>query len=219
MKRKFCNEYELTTQQANDLRKVTMCRWVVEIINGRLKNQFRRLRSQYFNVAASHLFDEIRIAAALLNAFGVPLKDHSLTEQIINRIPHHSPWNQLGEYVIANHQNRRRADFEHMNAEVPGPDDFPILSADDLVTLGTYQVQQARSYYGEHIKSDGSYVIEVCREPNINDFSVGTLNWINPWLLLRRIHSRHSSRRIYYVYRVTGKVVLDPLRAWSTRHF
>ncbi|KAJ8721074.1 hypothetical protein PYW08_006539 [Mythimna loreyi] len=70
------NEYQLTTQQANDSRKVTMCRWVVETINGRLKNQFRQLRSQYFNVAASHLFDEIRIAAALLNAFGVPLKDH-----------------------------------------------------------------------------------------------------------------------------------------------
>ncbi|KAJ8721073.1 hypothetical protein PYW08_006538 [Mythimna loreyi] len=89
-----------------------------------------------------------------------------------------------------------------MNAEVPGLDDFPILSADDLViyALGTYQVQQARSYYGEHIKSDGSYVIEVCREPNINDFSVGTFNWINPWLLRGRIHSRHSSRRIYYVY-------------------
>ncbi|KAH9636329.1 hypothetical protein HF086_012594 [Spodoptera exigua] len=81
-------EYQLTTQQANDSRKVTMCRWVVETINGRLKNQFRQLRSQYFNVAASHLFDEIRIAAALLNAFGVPLKDYRLTEQIINRIPH-----------------------------------------------------------------------------------------------------------------------------------
>ncbi|KAF9416062.1 hypothetical protein HW555_006474 [Spodoptera exigua] len=171
------NEYELTTQQANDSRKVTMCSWVVETINGRLKNQFRQLRSQYFNVAASHLFDEIRIAAALLNAFGVPLKDHRLTEQIINRIPHHSPWNQLGDYVIANHLNRRRADFEHMNAEVPGLDDFPILSADDLViyVLGTYQVQQARSYYGENIKSDGSYVIEVCREPNRWEPSIGLI--------------------------------------------
>ncbi|KAJ8706070.1 hypothetical protein PYW07_010847 [Mythimna separata] len=89
-----------------------------------------------------------------------------------------------------------------MNAEVPGMDDFPILSADDLIiyALGTYQVQQARSYYGEHVKRDGSYVIEVCREPNINDFSVGTINGIDPWLLRGRIQSRHSSRRIYYVY-------------------
>lgn len=196
------NEYQLTTQQANDSRKVTMCRWVVETINGRLKNQFRQLRSQNFNVAASHLFEEIRIAAALLNAFGVPLTDHRLTQEIVNRIPHHSPRNQLAEYVITNNMNRRRADFESMNAEVPGLDDFPILSEDDLIlyALGTYQVQQARSYYGEHVKSDGSYVIEVCREPNMNDFSAETYNWIDPWLLRGRIQSRHSSRRTYYVY-------------------
>ncbi|XP_052743939.1 uncharacterized protein LOC128199252 [Bicyclus anynana] len=43
-------ERQLTVQQANASRKVTMCRWVVETINGRLKNQFRQLRSQNFNV-------------------------------------------------------------------------------------------------------------------------------------------------------------------------
>jgi hypothetical protein len=196
------NEYQLTTKQANDSRKVTMCRWVVETVNGRLKNQFRQLRHQNFNIAASHLFQEIKIAAALLNAFGVPLIDHRLTQEIINRIPNSSNQNLLGEYVIANNLNRRRADFENMNAEVPGMDDFPILSADDLIifSLGPYQVQQARSYYGEHVKSDGSYLIEVCREPNLDNFSTESLNWVDPWLLRGRIQSRHSSRRIYYVY-------------------
>ena len=101
-------------------------------IYGSLKNQFHQLRTQNFNVAASHLFEEIRIAAALLNAFGVPLTDHRLAQEIVHRIPHHSPRNQLAEYVITRFI-RRRADFESMNAEVPGLDEFPILSEDDLI--------------------------------------------------------------------------------------
>lgn len=74
--------------------------------------------------------------------FGEPLTDHRLTQEIVNRIPHHSPRNQLAENVITNNMNRRRADFESMNAEVPGLDDFPILSEDDLIlyALGTYQI-------------------------------------------------------------------------------
>ncbi|KAJ8712699.1 hypothetical protein PYW08_008003 [Mythimna loreyi] len=31
-------EHQLPVQQANESRKVTMCRWVVETVNGRLKN-------------------------------------------------------------------------------------------------------------------------------------------------------------------------------------
>ncbi|KOB66706.1 Uncharacterized protein OBRU01_20877 [Operophtera brumata] len=69
---------QLTTQQANQSRRVTLCKWVVETVNGRLKNRFRQLRSTFNNRAASHLFDEVKIAGALLNAFGKPLTDHPL---------------------------------------------------------------------------------------------------------------------------------------------
>ncbi|KOB70499.1 Uncharacterized protein OBRU01_15210 [Operophtera brumata] len=36
---------QLSTGDANKSRMVTMCRWVVETINGRLKNQFKLLRN------------------------------------------------------------------------------------------------------------------------------------------------------------------------------
>lgn len=57
-----------------------------------------------------------------------------------------------------------------MSAEVPGLDDFPRMTADELIVyaLGTYQIDQARSYYGEHIKN-GSYLIEVYKEPNLEE--------------------------------------------------
>lgn len=195
-------ELQLSTFQANESRKVSMCRWVVETINGRLKNQFRLLRSQYFNVATPHLFEEIKIAAALLNAFGVPLTDHYLVNEILNQIRlREGQHNRISDYVISNNINRRRAHFEMIDAAVPGMDEFPVLSADDLIVyaMGTYQVQQARSYYGEHIKN-GCYLIEVYKEPNIEHFNNENPEYISPWLLRGRIQSRHVSSRTYYVY-------------------
>ncbi|KOB65310.1 Uncharacterized protein OBRU01_19008, partial [Operophtera brumata] len=83
---------QLTTQQANQSRRVTLCRWVVETVN------YRQLRSTFNNRAASHLFDEVKIAGALLNAFGKSLTDHPLVGSIktkINETPSH---NYLGNY-------------------------------------------------------------------------------------------------------------------------
>lgn len=100
------DQRQLTTQQANVSRKVTLCLWVVETINGRLKNQFRQLRSQRVNIAAPHLKEEIKIASALLNAFGKRLVDHRLVNQIINEIylKYDAP-NRLSELVIQNNFN------------------------------------------------------------------------------------------------------------------
>lgn len=122
---KDASEHQLSVQKANYSRKVTMCHWVVETINGRLKNQFRQLRSQNFNVAATHLLDEIKIASALLNAFGAPLTDHPLVDQIISRISRSDNRNRLSEYIMENNLNRRRGQFQPINAAILDGDDFP----------------------------------------------------------------------------------------------
>ncbi|CAH2109329.1 unnamed protein product [Euphydryas editha] len=41
-------EHQLTTAQANKSRCVTICRWVVEAINGHFKRDFKLLRQEYF---------------------------------------------------------------------------------------------------------------------------------------------------------------------------
>lgn len=135
----------------------------METVNGRLQNQFRQLRSQNFNLAATHLFDESRIAGPLLNAFGTPLTDHRLVDEVITHIePRFSSRNRLCEYILVNNFNRKRAHFQPIDAAVLGGNDFPILSADDLIiyAMDTYQIHQVLSYYGEHVKN-GSYIIEV----------------------------------------------------------
>ncbi|CAK1587675.1 unnamed protein product [Parnassius mnemosyne] len=108
-------ESQLTTRDANKSRAVTMCRWVVEVVNGIFKS--------------------------------------------------------------------------------------PVLTYSDLILIacGTYQLKQARSYYGEHIRFNGSYRIEVC-----NDHRSSIMEGINLSpscsLLRARIASRHISRKIYFIY-------------------
>lgn len=62
--------------------------------------------------------------------------------------------------------------------------------------MGTYQIRQARSYYGEHVRFHGGYRIEVCIDTNrIPELGSGENS-----LIKGKIKSRHISRRQYYVY-------------------
>lgn len=56
---------QLSTINANKSRLVTLCRWVVEVVNGRFKLQYKLFRQEYFNVASSHLMDDLKICAAI----------------------------------------------------------------------------------------------------------------------------------------------------------
>lgn len=211
-KTKSRHERQLTTQDANESRKVTICRWVVETVNGNIKNQFRQLRQQYSNVAARKMYEEFRIACALLNAFGTRYNDHSLVHEIISEIElKQTTPNSLSEIVIQNHLNQHRLDFQAMEANV-GLEDFPVLSKDDLtiMALGTYQIAQARSYYGEQIKRNGAYVVQVCRGNDAHLFPDDS------WLLRAKINSRHLGNRIYFVYILINNLMQgrDKVAGW-----
>ncbi|KAI5644433.1 hypothetical protein NE865_03540 [Phthorimaea operculella] len=197
---------QLTTEQANRTRLVTISRWVVEVVNGRFKRDFKLFRQDYFNRALSHMFKDFQIAAALLNAFHVPISDnvHAVTfVDIINErinVPNH-----LADYVVRNNMNRQRAVFESITADQPIFDDFPHLTEDDLIlfALGTYQIKLARSYYAEHLVQ-GLYTIEVYREQQIRNLSE-YISEEDIWLLRVRIQSRHVRSRIYYSYIVIDR--------------
>ena len=63
--------------------------------------------------------------------------------------------NLLGEMVTDLGLNRKSASFQSIDGEFIH--DFPQLTEADLrlLTLGSYQLKQARSYYAEHIKRNG----------------------------------------------------------------
>lgn len=204
------NEFQLSTQDANESRMVTLVRWVIEVINGRLKRDFKILRHEYFNRALPHMFDDVKIAAALTNIFKEPLTNTPYANQIIGIIHEkfHQP-NLLGDYVVENNINRQRAAFQTITDEAVREMRFPILNEEDLVliALGTYQIKLARSYLSEHIRN-GVYSIEISETaiPNLVQYGID----IQGVLLRGRIKSRHISNRTYYSYilldtRTTGR--------------
>lgn len=56
--------------------------------------------------------------------------------------------------------------FSRIDANIPDFKSFPQFTHEQLmlVSLGHYQVKQARSYYGEHVRNNGIYEVEVCPE-------------------------------------------------------
>lgn len=134
------------------------------------------MSSQNCNIAAP---DEVQIACALLNAFGVRLTDNELVSEIINEIHlRHDAPNYLSSVINENNFNNRRALFRSIDAS-EGFEHFPILTYEELhiISLGPYQVEQARSYFGEHVKCDGSFIIEVYEEPQIGVDLTDTIFW------------------------------------------
>lgn len=190
---------QLSYEQANKSRKVTLCRWVVEVVNGRFKRDFKIFRQRFFNLASPHLMEDFRIAAALINKYHILLEDSPNAGEIIERVERFMEQpNYLGTFVRENNLNRQRAIFSRVDGNLPQLQNFPILEHNQLIllALGPYQVKQARSYYGEHIRANGVYDVEVC--PDLD--RVSHLGGVRPQLLRGRIKSRHISQRIYYVY-------------------
>ena len=152
------NESQLTTEQANKARLVTICRWVVEAVNGKFKNRFKLLRQDYFNRALPHMFVDFKIAASLINAFYKVATDHRLSHNIWNIINEkiNSP-NLLFNYVTLKNLNRQRVAFIRMEANLPHLEDFPQLTEDDIlmISLGSYQMKLARSYASENLRDGG----------------------------------------------------------------
>lgn len=139
---------------------------------------------------------DFRIAGAIINAFHVPITDRLDAPLNLERalLKLNEP-NVLAEYIIENNVNRRRVSFVNINAEQFLLHEFPNMTKSELIlfALGTYQIKQARSYYGEHIRQNGSFIIEICHD--IEPAHIPNSN--NQMVLFRgRIKSRHHTGKV-----------------------
>lgn len=190
---------QLSTAEANASRILTMVRWVVEVVNGRIKRDFKLFQ------AMPHMFADFRIAAALTNAFHVPITDSTHAPAFLERIAiRREMQNVLAEYVQRRRLNGQRVAFQNMDAELPGLETFPRLTQDDLIlfSLGTYQLKLANSYYAEHVRQGGEYSIELYRDSEglTADLDEEGIPGESLWLLRGKIKSRHTRGRSYYSY-------------------
>lgn len=185
---------------ANKSRLVTLVRWVVETINGRLKRDFKIFRHRYFNNTLSNAIVDFRIAAALINATQESYSDSRLTESFSDMIERNvNRPNLLADYVDEQRINaQRNISFRRIDAALDDVADFPRMTFDELLILsiGTYHVKLARFYWYEHIRETGEYSMEIYRHPgriNLNDEEGNTL-------LRCRIKSRYVTSKTYYCY-------------------
>ena len=172
------NKKQLTTEQANNSRRVTKMRFVIEVINGILKSKFRYFDKVWNNHSIPHLMEDFRIACAICNAYFPKIdsdkEDYEIiAERMLNKL--HKP-NLLMDFIIDTGLLRKRKIFTVMNAEIFP--EFPKLTLENLyyIALGKYQIKQAVSYYGEHIDKNGKYEIQVYNEvENINFTKYGLI--------------------------------------------
>lgn len=109
-------ENQMPTIRANKSRCVTICRWVIEVVNGKFKRDFKLLRQTYFNSTCKNVMTDFRIAAALINAFQAPICDRSDVAAILNRIRLRINLpNTIADFIEDNNINRRRASFKIIN--------------------------------------------------------------------------------------------------------
>lgn len=205
---KLPKKTQFTTEQANKSRLITICLWIVEVVNGRFKRDFRLLRNIYNNRALRSMFDYFKIAAAILNRFHVLIEDNPHATDILEIIHERVNMpNRLAELVEQHNYNRRRAQFRVMSADMEDFSEFPRLNELELflLALGIYQLKKAKSYYREHILNNGSFTVELS-----NDLSDEHLTELQEqgnvlWLIRGRLQSRHVRSRQYYTYIVVDK--------------
>lgn len=179
---------QLTTSEANESRKVTKVRWVVEAVHGAISQKFRLLDNVLDNKILPNVRSFCRIAAFLQNKYGKRhISDIDLHDKIIKNMKDRQTMkNTLVDEVLLHNWDRRKQPFQRLLAsEVQ---DFPELSEEKLKILftGTYQLSQAISYLAELMGKDNNFhVLYVKNEPNI---------------LKVQVQSRHINSKTYRCY-------------------
>lgn len=180
------NQKQLTTEQANKSRLVTKVRYMVEVVNGKLKS-FRLLDRVRPNTMVPSLGADFKIAASLINEFfrpPTPDSDEPFIAQLMKS--QLTKENALRKLVDEKNLERVTTQFEKLNAEELS--EFPRLEIEDLkyLTLGSYQLKQSLGYYSEHISKHGVFLVEKHKEIS--------------GLIRCKLQSRHSNRSTYTAF-------------------
>ncbi|XP_062580526.1 uncharacterized protein LOC134242456 [Saccostrea cucullata] len=190
-----------TTEEANHSRCVTKVRWVVESANGRIK-KWKALDQVFPNCQIKWIGDSVRIVCAIVNAFRPPLvceenNDIALanTMKVLSRTS-----NELQKRVEKEKLASRRVVWTEMSQDCL--QNFPRLTEIDLrtLTLGVYQITQAKSYTQEHLSPDGTYSISIHKD--------------DAGLLRARIQSRHVSAKRYFLWISFDETSTPPITGW-----
>lgn len=143
-----------------------MFRWVVEAVNGRVKNVFPFFKHTIEGTYVPKIMRFNRIACAIINKYFPPLFNNKEFHDVISEVctSEISQSNGLKEEIEELGLKRMTTRWERATAS--SVLDFPKLSMEDLkrITLGTYQIKIAERYIASHLKEDSEFGIFVHRE-------------------------------------------------------
>lgn len=157
---------QLTCEQADSSRFVTLVRWEVEVINGKISNKWRFFDSTVCLSYLDIIGGLFRIVCALHNKFFVPVvyeeeKHNLILYQIEERQRMESELQDFEKLrnMIPIFELDARVEWLEANASVFA--DFPRLTDEDLflLTLGSYQIKMARQYNLRHLRNNPSYLL------------------------------------------------------------
>ena len=137
-----------TTEEGNYSRFVTKVRWVVEAVNGRVK-QWKIFDGVIQNSQIPTIGDDLKVVCSICNAYRPPLIiDTSRDEEIAFQMVELSKFgNELMKRVKEEQLHKRSCTWKKIddNGVVP---DFPRLTHDELrqLTVGVYQLSQAKNF-------------------------------------------------------------------------
>ena len=170
-----------SSEEANLSRLITKVRWVVESVNGRIK-QFQFLNKVVPNKYLPYVGDFVKIVCGLINKYRSSLIDVSKGSELAQKMLQKSnEGNKLQSFLEEKNLLQKRTCYTPIKAADKILTDFPVMSLDDLrsITMGVYQLKQAPSYSREHLSEEGQYDLLVHKE--------------NPSVLKIKIQSRHTN--------------------------
>lgn len=165
---------QFTTEKANASRLVTMTRWIIEAIDGHLKNIFKFFANRISTAHVRNLSDFLKIAGAIINRYKqritLPNRNAAFARGVLGRA---DEVNIVQARVEAEGLRNRRARWRALNQEHFQL--FPRLTVEQLhdLTFGTYQILLSPSHIQDtllrneneiadqqHVEFDANYINE-----------------------------------------------------------
>lgn len=191
------DQWQSSTEQANDSRLITKIRWAFEARNGHIKSIFNFLDKIIQIQYVSILGDFYKIAAAFINRYHPLLQvegaDAALAHQFLAKAQEPNIVQALVEVENLHTRNSER----WVSLSANQLNDFPILDLDYLkyITTGTYQLGLAPSYIQYKLQRDGD---------NDDEFQLDMLRNEDripiPDLMRARVYSRHRGLTKYQLW-------------------
>lgn len=173
---------QFTATQANESRRVTCCRYLVEAVNGVLKSIFPFFASRIEAPYKPSVMKFFRVACGIYNAYHRRLLQDSpvhpvRAQRLLARLELD---NLLKERIEANGYDKSTAALVWRKADQSSFPDFPRLTMEEIeeFTIGPYQPAMAKRYVEQHLEEHQDFELHVHQE--------------EPYLIRAKLHSRFS---------------------------